>query len=117
MTQAKTKTVNNGLEGVIAGDTKICFLDDNHDGLFYYGYNISDLCQQANFEIVAFLLIYGRLPERQELAIFCDDLIKGQNLPEVICKLLENLPVTSHPMDILRTVCSMLIQGIFISWI
>jgi 2-methylcitrate synthase len=97
-----------GLEGVIAGETAISTVGKKGRGLTYRGYAISDLAEHATFEEVAHLLIRGWLPARQELAVYRKRLISMRGLPLALQALLEQLPVTAHPMDVLRTGCSAL---------
>ncbi len=77
-------------------------------GLTYRGYAISDLAMHATFEEVAHLLIRGWLPARQELSAYRERLISMRGLPLALQALLEQLPATAHPMDVLRTGCSAL---------
>lgn len=98
-----------GLAGVVAGKTAICSVGHvNNDSLTYRGYTIADLVKYASFEEVAYLLIYADLPTKQQLDKFNQDLIRGQSIPPEICKLIEQLPANSKPMDVLRTCCSAL---------
>lgn len=99
--------INKGLEGIIAGKTAICAVTQTHE-LRYRGYAIADLSEQASFEEVAYLLIYGELPKAQELDAFIARLIAYQGLPAEFKMVLEQMPKTAHPMDVLRTGCSML---------
>lgn len=97
-----------GLEGVTAGQTAISTVGKKERGLSYRGYSIYDLAEQATFEEVAYLLIYGRLPTRSELDAFCTRLITRRCLPPGLKTVLEQLPASAHPMDVLRTGCSAL---------
>ncbi|HTP65507.1 MAG TPA: citrate/2-methylcitrate synthase [Geobacteraceae bacterium] len=97
-----------GLEGVIAGETAISTVGKEGVGLTYRGYAIADLAGQATFEEVAHLLIRGRLPNMRELAVYRDRLASLRDLPPALAALLENIPATAHPMDVLRTGCSAL---------
>lgn len=97
-----------GLAGVVAGDTAICTVGKEGKGLTYRGYNIDDLAKHANFEEVAYLLIYGKLPTKTELAAYQAKLKKLRGLPDALKTVLEQLPANSHPMDVLRTGCSAL---------
>jgi 2-methylcitrate synthase len=98
---------NKGLAGVIAGQTAICAVTQTHE-LRYRGYAILDLCNEASFEEVAYLLIYGTLPNQQQLDQFTKRLISYQTLPNSLKIVLAQIPKTAHPMDVLRTGCSML---------
>lgn len=97
-----------GLAGVVVGDTAICTVGKAGIGLTYRGYGIDDLAAQATFEEVAFLLIYGHLPNEQELKQFVHRLVKQQALPEALKVILENIPASAHAMDVLRSACSAL---------
>lgn len=99
---------SGGLAGVVVGDTAICTVGKAGIGLTYRGYGIDDLANQASFEEIAFLLIYGHLPNEQELKQFVQRLVKQQALPEALKVILENIPCNAHPMDVLRTACSAL---------
>lgn len=97
-----------GLAGVVAGETAICTVGKEGQGLNYRGYGIYDLAEQATFEEVAFLLTHGHLPTEKELTGYYETLERGQSLPSEIRSVLELLPANSHPMDVLRTACSAL---------
>lgn len=103
MTSIKTK----GLAGIVAGQTQICAVTQDHQ-LRYRGFSIADLCAYANFEEVAYLLIYGELPTAVALDAFITRLISNQSLPNALKTVLEQIPKNAHPMDVLRTGCSML---------
>ena len=94
-------------EEKVVGETAICTVGDGHS-LTYRGYSITDLSERANFEEVAYLLLYGNLPDRAHLYRFQKLFIKSIALPQPIKALLEILPKTAHPMDMLRTACSLL---------
>lgn len=96
-----------GLEGINAGQTSICSVAEGH-GLKYRGYDIDDFCEHGSFEEVAYLLIYGHLPSQPELQAFQDRLIAHRDFPVSVKRMLEDLPKSAHPMDVLRTGCSML---------
>ncbi len=95
-----------GLEGVVAGETAISTVGKEGVGLTYRGYSITDLAEHATFEEVAHLLIRGRLPTREELAAYRQRLISLRGLPPALMTVLEQLPASAHPMDVLRTGCS-----------
>lgn len=97
-----------GLTDVVAGESAICTVGQGGRGLNYRGYSIEDLATNASFEEVAYLLLYGKLPNQVELNEYCDKLINLRKLPEELKSLLETIPADSHPMDVLRTACSML---------
>jgi 2-methylcitrate synthase len=91
------------LSGVVAGNTAICTVGRNGNDLNYRGYDIADLAKHCKFEEVAFLLIYGHLPNQIELDGYLKKLKTLRDLPPQVRTVLEQLPVTTHPMDVLRT--------------
>ena len=97
-----------GLAGVVVGETAISTVGKEGVGLTYRGYDIHDLAAEATFEEVAYLLIHGELPNTQTLHQYRDKLIKLRRLPNELKLLLETLPGSSHPMEVLRTGVSML---------
>jgi citrate synthase len=100
-------TMAAGLEGVIAGESEICYIDGYQGILSYRGYNIHILAEHANFEDVIFLLWNGWLPKRAELERLKKDLVTERELPAPIVDFLGSVP-HSTPMDVLRTAVSML---------
>ncbi len=101
---AETKA---GLEGVVAGETAICSVRPEGK-LVYRGYDVHDLAEQAGFEEVACLVLFGRLPARAELAAFDAELRSRRALPPGVIESLERLPSDAVPMDALRTAVSVL---------
>lgn len=99
---------SGGLAGVTAGETSICTVGKEGMGLTYRGYSINDLADHATFEEVAFLLLYGHLPNRDELDDYLRQLASLRGLPAPLRTVLEQLPASAHPMDVLRTGCSAL---------
>lgn len=97
-----------GLAGVIAGKSAISMVGNEGVGLHYRGYAIEDLADQATFEEVAYLLIYGHLPDKKQLQEYQEKLIKLRKLPSSLATILEQIPKTANPMDVLRTGCSAL---------
>jgi 2-methylcitrate synthase len=100
--------VQTGLRGVVAGTTSICTVGAGGDDLRYRGYNVEDLAAHAVFEEVAYLLLYGKLPTRVELDGYLQRLRAMRALPAGLVEALERIPGSAHPMDVLRTGCSML---------
>ncbi len=99
---------SGGLAGITVGETAISTVGKKGKGLTYRGYSIEDLANHARFEEVAYLLIHGTLPTKVELNTYKKRLIQGQSLPIAICRVLEQLPVKTNPMDVLRTAVSTL---------
>ena len=97
-----------GLAGVVAGETAICTVGKEGVGLTYRGYSIEDLAARSSFEEVAWLLIYGALPTSAELEQFKSRLQSLRGLPAPLKLVLEQLPASAQPMDVLRTGCSAL---------
>ena len=97
-----------GLEGVLAGESALCQVDEGESGLRYRGYAIGDLAEQASFEEVAYLLLLGRLPTRKELDDFSSQLRTQWVLPGPVEAFIGVVPPDAHPMDILRTGVSLL---------
>ncbi len=99
---------SGGLAGVNAGETAICTVGKEGVGLTYRGYDIHDLAAKASFEEVAYLLIHDNLPTTQQLQAYRDKLQKMRAIPKPLQTLLEAIPKEAHPMDVMRTACSML---------
>jgi citrate synthase len=104
---ALTTTTGAGLEGVVAGESEICFIDGDEGILSYRGYNIHTLADNATFEEVIFLLWNGRLPRRDELSQLKSDLARNRAIPKPVQDFLGSVG-KSEPMDVLRTAVSML---------
>src|SRR5207249_3656659 len=96
-----------GLAGVIAGETKICWVDPDA-GLMYRGYDIHEMAEKANFEEVAFLLLNDDLPTARQLQEFSQAIAAERSLPREVLEALRLMPGNTHPMDMLRTGVSML---------
>ncbi|MGN6547770.1 MAG: bifunctional 2-methylcitrate synthase/citrate synthase, partial [Aureliella sp.] len=94
--------------GIVAGQTRLSTVGVDGVGLTYRGYSIEDLAAQAGLEEVAYLLLYGELPAASELSSFQSRLAGQRSLPGPLKTVLEQLPASSHPMDVLRTGCSVL---------
>jgi 2-methylcitrate synthase len=107
MAEAK-KLSGAGLRGQVAGETALCTVGLTGTGLTYCGYDISDLADNAQFEEVAYLLLQGKLPNQQELDAYKAKLKSLRTLPDALKTVLENIPKDAHPMDVMRTGCSML---------
>lgn len=103
-----TVSQTSGLEGMIAGESAICSIDEEKSELRYRGYLAEELAERATFEEVAYLLIKGELPSPQTLEAWKDDLVKASILPELIFQWAKWLPADAHPMDTLRTGVSVL---------
>ena len=96
------------LSGVAAGNTALCTVGRSGNDLHYRGYDILDLARKCEFEEVAYLLIYGKLPTEAELAAYKAKLKNLRSLPATVRAALEALPASAHPMDVMRTGVSVL---------
>jgi len=97
-----------GLRGQSAGETALCTVGKTGTGLTYRGYDISDLASGATFEEVAHLILYGELPNERQLSDYRAKLKAQRGLPQALREVLERIPKSAHPMDVMRTGCSML---------
>lgn len=97
-----------GLRGQSAGTTALCTVGKSGTGLTYRGYDITDLAHHAEFEEVAHLLLKGKLPTQAELDNYKQLLTARRGLPPALCRVLEEIPANAHPMDVMRTGCSVL---------
>lgn len=91
------------LSGVAAGNTALCTVGRSGNDLHYRGYDILDLAARCEFEEVAYLLVHGRLPKRAELAGYKKKLKALRGLPASVKAVLEALPASAHPMDVMRS--------------
>ena len=96
------------LSGVAAGNTALCSVGKSGNDLHYRGYDILDLAEKAQFEEVAYLLIYGGLPTQSQLNAYTAKLKSLRGLPQAAKNVLKNIPPAAHPMDVLRTAASVL---------
>jgi citrate synthase len=99
---------SKGLEGVVATTSSICYIDGEQGVLAYRGYDIHDLADHSTFEEVCYLLWYGRMPKADELKSLKQRLAEERKLDASILYRLELLPKHVLPMDVLRTLVSML---------
>lgn len=91
------------LSGVVAGNTALCSVGKSGNDLHYRGYDIRDLAKYCEFEEVAYLLIHGKLPNQEELTRYRGKLAALRELPDSLKKVLETIPGSANPMDVLRT--------------
>ena len=96
------------LSGVIAGNTAICTVGHTGNDLHYRGYDIVELAERGTYEEIAHLLVHGDLPTLRELDAYRERLFAYRRLPDEVRAALELIPAASHPMDVLRTGCSVL---------
>ena len=105
---ADKKLSGAGLRGQAAGETTLCTVGKTGSGLTYCGYDIAELAENAKFEEVAYLLYNGELPTQSQLDQYTTKLKGLRSLPDALKTVLENIPATAHPMDVMRTGASML---------
>jgi len=106
--EKKAELGGAGLRGQSAGSTALCTVGKTGTGLTYRGYDITDLANNAQFEEVAHLLLRGHLPTQKELDAYKTHLLNLRGLPTELKQALELIPATAHPMDVMRTGCSVL---------
>jgi 2-methylcitrate synthase len=97
-----------GLRGQVAGKTALSTVGKTGSGLTYRGYDVKDLAAHCAFDEVAFLILKGELPNKGELTEYKTTLKRMRSLPQALKDVLERIPASAHPMDVMRTGCSML---------
>ncbi len=97
-----------GLRGQVAGKTALSTVGKSGSGLTYRGYDVKDLAENCQFEEVAHLILKGELPTQAELDAYKSKLKSQRGLPQALKDVLERIPKDAHPMDVMRTGCSML---------
>ncbi len=102
------KNTGAGLRGQSAGQTAICTVGAVGNSLRYRGYAVDDLAEKASFNEVAHLILKGHLPSGAELTAYSRRLQSLRSLPAALKEVLERIPASTHPMDVMRTGCSML---------
>ena len=108
MAEKKYENYSPGLEGVVAGLTKVSRVDPNKQVLTLRGYDATELAKKASFEEVAHLLVTGQMPNKAELETFKKELRIGEHVTEDMIQVFRAMPKTTHPMDALRTGISFL---------
>ena len=96
------------LSGVIAGNTALCSVGKTGNDLHYRGYDILDVAEACDFEEIAFLLVHEHLPDAAQLAAYKSKLKSSRGIPAALKSVLEQLPASTHPMDVMRTAVSTL---------
>jgi 2-methylcitrate synthase len=94
------------LSGTAAGNTAVCTVGRTGNDLHYRGYDILDFAENAEFEEIAYLIIHGTLPTISQLKSYKAKLKGMRGLPSAVKTILENIPKSAHPMDVMRTGCS-----------
>jgi citrate synthase len=100
--------LNTGLRGVVIADTRICEVDGANGRLIYRGYLVQDLAENATFEEVSYLLLYEKLPDKDELNEFKGQLADKRALPPEVIAAMKTRPADALPMDVLQAVVPML---------
>src|SRR5438874_11419950 len=98
-----TATPPKGLEGIVAANSAVCYIDGDAGVLAYRGIDIHELADNANFEETCHLLWFGKLPTRNELKDLRERLARERHLDPAIINLLQTAPKNITPMDVLRT--------------
>lgn len=99
---------SKGLDGIVAGQSSICYIDGKVGELIYRGINIDELAINGSFEEVVYLLWYGKLPKKDEFMRFRKELAENRALPDPLLNFLRSIPKNAVPMDVLRTAVSIL---------
>ncbi len=108
MSEARKPKKSVALSGTAAGNTAICTVGRTGNDLHYRGYDILDIAEACEFEEVAYLIIHEKLPTQAELDAYKIKLKSLRDLPQSVKTVLEQLPASTHPMDVMRTGCSAL---------
>ena len=108
MNEEQSYPYSPGLKGVPAGKTKISRVDPNGESLILQGYDIRELANFSTFEETAYLTLYSKLPNKNELANFEEKLREERELPNTLYEIIRTFPKEAHPMDMLRTCVSYL---------
>lgn len=96
------------LSGTSAGNTALCSVGKSGNDLHYRGYDILEFADKAEFEEIAYLIVHEKLPNQAELDVYKEKLRSFRDIPAGVKIALEQLPKTCHPMDVMRTGCSVL---------
>lgn len=103
-----TTPATKGLEGIVAANSGICFIDGDEGILAYRGIDIHELAEKSNFEEVCYLLWFGQLPKKEELEHFRSRLAESRKIDPAMIELLRGFPKSATPMEVLRTAVSAL---------
>lgn len=101
-------TYAKGLEGVIAAESKTCRIDGQNGKLYYVGYSIEDLVAHCSYEEVTYLLLFGELPNQDQLADFSARMRRSRDIAPPIRDMVRSFPKDSHPMELLQSVVAYL---------
>ncbi|MCP4761685.1 MAG: hypothetical protein GY870_07885 [archaeon] len=111
MSEGEISILNTGLRGIKVASSKICDVKGKEGKLIYRGFLIEDLAQNITFEEVSFLLLYERLPKKEELEDFIQSLKQKRVTSENIFSFLRTLPPDMNPMDVLQMATPLLLQN------
>ena len=100
--------IKKGLLGIVVDETTISQVMPDINSLTYRGYAVQDLCKKCNFEEVAYLVLNGELPNKNQLNKFKKQLEKNRNITVNLREIIKHMPKKSHPMDVARTAVSVM---------
>ena len=103
-----TEEIKKGLLGIVVDETTISQVMPDINSLTYRGYAVQDLCEKCNFEEVAYLVLNGDLPTKNELKKFKKQLQENRNITINLREIVKHMPKRAHPMDVSRTIVSVL---------
>jgi len=103
-----TADIKKGLSGIVVDETKISQVMPDINSLTYRGYAVQDLCEKCSFEEVAYLVLNKELPNKKRLKKFSKELEENRNISINLRKIIKLIPKKSHPMDVVRTVVSIM---------
>src|SRR5581483_2693520 len=103
-----TSTLTKGLEGVVAANSGVCYIDGDAGVLAYRGVDIHELAEKSTFEETCYLLWFGKLPTRTQLADLNKKLAAERKLDPAIIEMFRQVPKSAIPMEVLRTAVSAL---------
>ena len=100
--------IKKGLLGIVVDETQVSKVMPEINSLTYRGYAVQDLCEKCSFEEVAFLVLNGNLPKKNELKKFKKQLEENRNITINLREIVKHMPKKAHPMDVARTIVSVL---------
>ena len=103
-----SEEIKKGLLGIVVDETTISHVVPELSTLTYRGYTVQELCDKCDFEEVAYLVLYGELPNKKQLKKFIKDERSERKLSKQILKDIQKMPRTAHPMDVIRTCVSLM---------
>ena len=103
-----SEEIKKGLLGIVVDETTISHVVPELSALTYRGYKVQDLCDKCDFEEVAYLVLHGELPSKNQLKKFIKEERSNRKLSKTIIKNIEKMPNNAHPMDVVRTCVSLM---------